>query len=324
MTFKTPPNHKTQNGNPRRVGFELEFSGLTLQQAAQQLQNSLGGELKQNTAAEQSLVTDKLGTFNIELDWDYLKRKAIAANDNDKGHEWVDFLQQAATGIVPMEVVCPPIAIQDLDALNVMVDGLRKAGAKGTKDSPLAAFGVHVNTEIPQLDAPTLDRYLKAFALLQWWLVDANQVDMARKLSPYVDLYPEAYLKAVLSASEPDMDTIFNTYLEHNPTRNRALDMLPMLAEIDEARVRAVVDDPKIKNRPAVHYRLPNCLIEDPDWSLANSWNIWLVVEKLAEDKESLDKLAQQFLNSSRVMLGVDRKKWEGVMQQWLSDQGWV
>lgn len=324
MTFKMPPSQKTQTGKLRRVGFELEFNGLTLQQAARQLQNSLGGELKRNTAAEQSLETNTLGTFNIELDWDYLKRKAIAAIEKDKGHEWVDFLQQAATGIVPMEVVCPPIAIQDLDALDVMVDGLRKAGAKGTKDSPLAAFGVHVNTEIPQLDAPTLDRYLKSFALLQWWLVAANEVDLTRKLSPYVDLYPEAYLKAVLSASKPDMDAIFNTYLEHNPTRNRALDMLPILAEIDEARVRAVVNDPKIKSRPAFHYRLPNCLIEDPDWSLETSWNIWWVVEKLAEDKNSLDTLGQEFLHRSRVLLGVDRKKWEGRMQQWLSDQGWV
>ena len=103
--------------------------------------------------------------------------------------------------------------------------------------------------------------------------MQAHQVDFTRKLSPYLDLYPEAYLKAVLSESHPDMDWILSTYLEHNATRNRALDMLPMLAEIDEQQVRSVVDDPKIKARPTFHYRLPNCLIEMPNWSLASSWN---------------------------------------------------
>jgi len=323
MTFKLPPSLTTDEGMPRRVGYELEFIGLTLQQTAGLLQTVMGGDLKQESDAEFSLEAS-LGTFNIELDWDYLKRKASQAKVADEGHDWVEFLRQAATGIVPTEVVCPPIAMEELGALDVMVDALRDAGAKGTEHSPIAAYGVHINPEISRLDAPTLDRYLKAFSLLQWWLVEAHQVDLTRKLSPYVNLYPDAYLEAVLSVSDPDMNTIFSTYLEHNPTRNRALDLLPMLSEVDEDKVRAVVDDPRIKPRPTFHYRLPNCLIEDPAWSLANSWNIWWVVEKLADDQCGLESLSEEFLDRTRLLLGVNRNKWQGRVQRWLRDQGWV
>lgn len=172
---------------------------------------------------------------------------------------------------MPVEVVCPPIPVTHLSALEPMVGALRKAGAVGTEESLLAAYGVHINTEVPRLDASTLHSYLRAFAVLHWWLVDVHEVDPTRKVSPYVDLYPEAYLKQVLSQSDSTMDRIFAEYLEHNASRNRALDLLPLLAEVDEKRVRGAVDDPKIKARPAFHYRLPNCNIERAGWSLDES-----------------------------------------------------
>jgi hypothetical protein len=202
-----------------------------------------------------------------------------------------------------------------------MVIALRKAGAIGTEESLLAAYGVHINTEIPALDAATLLSYLKAFAILQWWLVDAHEVDATRRVSPYIDLYPEAYLKQVLSRSGSTMDEIFSDYLAHNASRNRALDLLPLLAEIDEERVRGTVDDPRIKARPAFHYRLPNCHIERPDWSLSASWNTWLVVEQLACRPDDLHELGAAFLDAERLILGVNRSKWTGFIDQWLKDR---
>jgi len=323
MQFRSPPQTTTTDGAVRRVGFELEFTGLTLEQAAEQLHNTFGGKLNKDSAAEQSLQTDDFGTFNIELDWDYLKRKAKEARQQDDGHEWVGFLQQAASHVVPLEIVCPPIPLDQLERLDELVAALRKAGAKGTDDSVIAAYGVHINPELPSLDAATIDRYLKAFALLQWWLVDAHEVDPTRKLSPYVDLYPEAYLEAVLSESNPDMDTLFDQYLKHNATRNRALDLLPLLAEIDEPRVREVVDDPKIKARPTFHYRLPNCMVERDDWSLASSWNLWCVVEQLAADPKAIQTLTERFMDRSRPLIGVSRSTWQKDISQWLSDRGW-
>lgn len=323
--FDLPPTVARADGQPRRVGFELEFTGLTIDQTAAVLQSALGGELRTCSAAERELRVDGLGEFNIELDWDFLKRKATdaenAPEDDGSRREWMSLLSDAATLVVPLEVVCPPIPLGELDALDDMVVGLREAGAVGTENSPLAAYGTHVNAEIASLDAATISTYLRAFALLQWWLVDAHEVDITRKISPYIDLYPEAYLESLAGRADHGLDRIFDDYLEHNATRNRALDLLPMLAQIDADRVQDAVNDPKVKARPAFHYRLPNCHIEQPDWSLARAWNLWCVVERLADRKDELDELGAAFLARSRPVLGVNRASWVAHIDTWLKER---
>jgi hypothetical protein len=319
--FELPPLLEKSDGTPRRVGFELEFSGITLDGTLEALRSSLGGDLQSESAAERVLRVEALGTFTIELDWAYLKRIAADDDPEQDGGEWIGGLSRAAALLVPVEVVCPPIPLPKLGVLEPMVASLRSAGAVGTDESLVAAYGVHINTEIPRLDAETLDAYLKAFALLQWWLVDAHDVDVARKVSPYIDLYPEAYVKQLLSRSEPTLDDLLGDYLAHNATRNRALDLLPLLAESDEQRVRRTVDDPRIKPRPAFHYRLPDCHIERPDWSLSGPWNTWLVVERLAYRGNELSELGAAFLDASRPILGVNRRDWVIFVDEWLTDR---
>jgi hypothetical protein len=319
--FELPPLANRDDGSPRLVGFELEFSGITLDETVAALLSALGGQLRSETAAERIIRVDAVGEFTVELDWAYLKRKAREAGRGEEGGAWLEQLSHAAALLVPVEVICPPIPVTGLSALEPMVVALREAGAVGTEESLVAAYGVHINTEVPRLDATTLFSYLRAFAALQWWLAAAHEVNPTRKLSPYVDLYPEAYLKRVLSRSGSTMDEIFSDYLEHNPSRNRALDLLPMLAQIDEQRVRRAVDDPRIKSRPAFHYRLPNCHIERPDWSLAGSWNTWCVVERLAEREADLDNLAAEFAAADRPLLGVGRSDWVRFIDQWLKDR---
>lgn len=322
--FDLPPETSKDDGSLRMVGFELEFSGISLDETAGAVKAALGGEVSSESSAERVIRTDSLGDFVIELDWDYLKRKAEETDRREEGSAWLENLSRAASLIVPVEVACPPIPLTDLSVLDPMVSELREAGAVGTEESLIAAYGVHVNAEIPRLDAQTLFSYLRAFALLQWWLVDAHDVDATRKVSPYVDLYPEAYLKRVLSSSEVTMDEIFAGYLEQNATRNRALDLLPMLAEIDRERVRNTVDDPRIEARPAFHYRLPNCNIERKNWTLASSWNTWCVVERLAYRKDDLDALAEAFLEADRPILGVGRSNWVEYIDRWLKDRALV
>lgn len=320
ISFKHPPVTVKADGSPRRVGFELEFSGLSLEEAVKAVTSSLNGKVLQGTAAEQAIEVDALGNFNVELDWDFLKRKADEHQDSSDELNWVEPVSEAASLLVPVEVVCPPIPLAELKALNPMVDALRKAGATGTEESFLAAYGVHVNTEIPALDAGTIFSYLRAYCLLQWWLVEAHSVNTTRKLSPYIDLYSEDYIKQLLTRSNPDMDTLFSDYLEHNATRNRALDMLPLFAEIDQERVRKAVQDPKVKARPAFHYRLPNCNIEAEDWSLARSWNNWCVIEELAQRQDALDELGEAFLEADRILIGVNRNQWVEHIDQWLKN----
>ncbi len=320
--YRLPPVTENENGEIRRVGFELEISGITLPEAVAAVKQALDAETSAETAADTSLQVESLGEFKVELDWAFLKRKAKEQGEDPESQEWLETLSRAAALLVPVEVVCPPIPMTELDRLEPMVAALREAGAVGTEESLIAAYGVHINTEIPALDATTLDAYLKSFALLQWWLVDRHDVDPARKLSPYIDLYPEAYLRRVLARKDTTMDQIFEDYLEHNATRNRALDMLPMLSEIDANRIRAAVDDPRIQARPAFHYRLPNCNIEKPDWSLAGVWEPWLMVEKLAQDTALLAELSQAFSEARRPVLGVKRDDWVEFIDQWLKDRG--
>jgi hypothetical protein len=299
----------------------MEFSGITMQQAIDALHASLGASVVSQSVGEALMQQKSLGDFNVELDWAYLKKKAAEQGDDKPDSEWLELLGQAAALLVPVEVVCPPLPLNKLDVLVPMVNALREAGAMGTEESLLAAYGVHINTEIPSLDADTIFNYLRAFALLQWWLVDAHNIDPTRRLSPYIDLYPEAYLVRLLSRKKADMDQIFDDYFEFNATRNRALDMLPMLAEIDERRVQLAVEDPRVKARPAFHYRLPDCHIEKSDWALGESWQTWLAVENLALRPDALDELAEAFCAAQRPLIGVGRKDWVQQVSEWLENQ---
>lgn len=317
--FDLPPVVNKADGNIRKVGFELEFSGLTLDQTGEAVQSAIGAIVDTETAAEKVLKVEGLGSFNVEVDWAFLKQ--LAANASQEEEKWVDRLSQTAAKVVPIEVVCPPIQIDQLDVLEQMVSALRDAGAEGTDESLIAAYGVHINIELPDLEAETIHAYLVAFCLLQWWLSDAHAVNISRKVSPYIDLFSEDYIKAVLSRKSPTMTDVFEDYLTHNASRNRALDLLPLLAHIDEKRVFESVDDPKIKSRPAFHYRLPNCQIEQPDWSLSRSWNIWQAVEKLATRPQDLEYLSSRFFDFERPVIGIDTTSWNELIDQWLKDQ---
>lgn len=130
--FELPPQRNKRDGSPRLVGFELEFSGIGLDDTVAALRSALGGTVLSASAAEQVVEVEALGKFNVELDWAYLKRKAAETEQGDEGGEWLEQLSQAAALLVPIEVVCPPIPLTQLTALDPMVAALRKAGAVGT------------------------------------------------------------------------------------------------------------------------------------------------------------------------------------------------
>ncbi|HKK23386.1 MAG TPA: amidoligase family protein [Pseudohaliea sp.] len=322
--FRLPAQTHTEDGDWRRVGFEVEFTGLTLARAVEVAENTLGGERREEDAAHCVLAVPGAGDFAIEIDWAFLKRQA--AEQDGSGEGWVELLSLAAERVVPLEVVAPPLPLKALDRLlEPLVAALRAAGAAGTRDTVIAAYGVHINTEAPDLGSTTLWRYLASFALLQWWLVDAHAVDLARRVSPYVDLYPESYTRELCEQGPPAAtEKLLADYLKHNPTRNRALDLLPLLSVLDEAAVQAAVNDDRVKARPAFHYRLPNCLIDDPDWSLASAWEGWRVVDDLAQRPGDLDALAAAYLERWRPLLGVDRAGWCADLEPWLHDRALV
>lgn len=101
--------------------------------------------------------------------------------------------------------------------------------------------------------------------------------------------YPQAYMRRVLDPDYwPNLTNLAADYLAANPTRKRALDLLPLLAHLDEERVRSVLPHEKIGARPVFHYRLPQAHLSDPNWSITPAWERWLIVERLASNPERL------------------------------------
>lgn len=282
----------TQNkqGTERKVGFELEFGGLDVTETCHIIASVYSGKISLESPLEAHVETQEWGDFGVELDWQFGKklahkegRKAESAEAEDLRDAFFQTLTSLAGQIVPIEIVCPPLPLSKLDRLEPLIEKLRRAGAKGTGASPVYAFGVHINPEVPDTSPSSIGGYLKSYCLAQDWLIKIHEIDLTRRLTPYVDLYPDEYVRTVLDYDDSiDLDTIIGDYLSHNLTRNRALDMLPLFRHLDENRIDDAMEDSLTSARPTFHYRLPNCEINKDGWHLKDSWNAWCVIEYVA------------------------------------------
>ena len=98
-------------------------------------------------------------------------------------------------------------------------------------------FGLHINPETPRVDAATLLNYLRAFVLLYPCLEQRIKVDITRRLGPYINSFPDEYVRLILAEDYPaTAERLIDDYVRFNPTRNRPLDMLPVLACLDRER----------------------------------------------------------------------------------------
>jgi hypothetical protein len=293
--LKQPPWLETTAGKTRRIGVELEMSGLELDALAACVADFFKLEIRSHGRYERVLEGDPAGDWVVELDYDLLKRlgretRADDTLEGEIGRAAEDALAWAAEAIVPVEVVGPPLPLERLGEVEGLIVHLRAAGAKGTSDSLVNAFGMQLNPEVPGTDADTLTACLKAFLCLSDWLVARADINLARRVTSYVDPFPPEYIRKVIAPDyRPDLSVLIDDYLADNPTRNRMLDMLPLFLFLDEARVRKVTDDPLVKARPTFHYRLPDCEIHKPDWGLYLAWNDWVEVERLAADTQRLN-----------------------------------
>lgn len=288
----------TQNfeGTARRLGVEIEMSGLSLDELAQIVARHFNLSVKQDGRYERLLSGDQAGDWKVELDFDLLKRWGREERLGDSFKDELDAsieqsLKTLSEQIVPLELVSPPLEMTRLSEVESLVRQLRKAGAKGTSDRWRNAFGMQFNPEMPSLDAKIIVRFLKSFLCLYEWLEKRADINFTRKLTRYIDPFPRAYvLKVIAPDYWPSQDQLIDDYLTYNPTRNRALDMLPLFRYLDENRVLSITDDVLIKARPTLHYRLPDSEIGQPDWGIHQAWNDWLELEALVMD---LDKLQQ-------------------------------
>lgn len=322
-----PPVPRTRSGELRRVGVELEMKGLDIATMSRLVAAHVDGTVEPVSRYEHRITGDDAGDWQVELDFAYLKQRG--REDRDSGDGVLGQLDDAAEellaagseALVPMEVVSPPLPMDRLAGLERLIAALRDAGARGTRDGLTFAFGTHLNPEMPDTDAATVTAYLKAFLCLFDWLRAEARVDLLRRLSVYIDPFPTDYVRRVIDpAYQPDAAQLIDDYLRDNPTRNRALDMLPLFASMDEDRVRRTVDDPRIKARPALHYRLPNCEIDEPGWGVRHTWCDWLQVEHLANDPARLDELCRRYLEFLDRPLGRLVDDWAELVKPWLKD----
>ena len=308
----TPPLRTNAEGKPRRVGIEFEYGGLSLFDSATLIAELFGGTVEEKTLNHFEVDTPEFGRFDIKLDMHAMQKLSVEAAAHRKAAPESETLEMLGEKIlspllstwVPNEIVTPPLPYDRLDAAEQLNAGLRACGAKGTRASPIYAFGLHLNPEMPAMDPARLRDYLAAFVARQDWLKQETKLDLTRQLTSFAPPFSYPYATLLLAEDyRPDIGTLIDDYLLHNPTRNRALDMLPLFMHLDEPRVRKVIKDDRVHARPAFHYRLPNCDLDNPGWSPLEEWRTWLEVEKLAEDPERLRCESATYLAAHRPLL---------------------
>ncbi len=281
------PAPRTSAGELRHVGVEVELGGLSEDRVAQLVQAHLGGVLGDRTEQGYMVKGTSLGDIEVYLDSRYL---AYASTQLEKR------VRAIAAAVVPVEIVTGPLLPAAISTLDDLLRMLRAAGATGTKAGIFLGFGVHFNPEVEGTGIGDILPVLTAFALYEDALRAEAHIDLARRALPFVAPYPRALVDALARGGIADMAGLIDLYLRHAPSRNHALDMLALFSHLDPVRVGRVMDLEPISARPTFHYRLPDCRIDEDDWSLALEWNRWILIERIAANPALLERLAVAWL----------------------------
>lgn len=316
-----PPETCREDGVPRRCGVELEFAGLEPPAIARVVQSLYGGRVEVEHEHRVRVRDTSLGDFRVELDM-------LAAHPERKGAEVAGALEKleqrlrATVGdvgsfVLPYEVACPPIGLCDLGELDPLAEALQRAGAKGTDARFFYAFGLHFNPEVARRDGDHILDVLKAYLLLSPWLREEMDIDTARQVAPFVQRFPEEYAALVVSpAYRPGLAELARDYVRHSPSRNRELDLWPLLTLLVPGEMgTGKASDPHVKPRPTWHWRLPDSRVGTPGWSILPDWNRWVQVERLATDRWALDELGALWLDCRRSGVLED---WPRLVRRWL------
>ncbi|WP_296897474.1 amidoligase family protein, partial [Thiohalocapsa sp.] len=181
-----PPQTHRADGAWRRVGVEIEFSGLQLDEAAALVADTVSGSVTSPGRSERRIDGDPPGARPVELD--FTLRKTLGRRERDgaelmdaAGDLAEDVLRLIAERVVPVEVVSPPLPMDRLETVNGLIWELRAAGAEGTGEELAYAFGLQLNPELPDTDVDTIRRYLQAFLCVEDWLRERADVDLTRR-----------------------------------------------------------------------------------------------------------------------------------------------
>lgn len=318
--YDKPPREKNTKGNVRTVGLEIELAGLSLDETLALVQGTLGGQVELESRAEGRVIDTPFGKFKVEYDSRPLKERSylkplemIGVEPESSAAQLVEeSVLQVASEIVPIEIVTPPIPWNRLVELDPLWNALRSAGAEDTRSSLLYAFGLHINPEVASTEPAHILAIMRSFLLLEDWIIGASQMDISRRIAPYVRPFPESYRRKVLQPDyAPDGPTLVSDYVEHNPTRNRTVDLLPLFVHVFGRELLTRVEDAElVQPRPTFHYRLPNCELAQPNWTPAADWNRWVLVEQLASNDALLRELSAAYLETFDLPLRLQSSGW--------------
>ncbi len=329
MPFAMPPRIHTLDGPERRVGVEFEFAGLGFPEIIDAVREVYGGTARSENRFLHKIEGTRHGTFGVELDSSIFKQErylrlldkiGIHLHELGTGELVENVLERVAATVIPYEVVTPPIPLSELDSVEELREALRGRGAEGTDESLLYAFGLHFNVELPDLERKTILDLLKAYLLLEEWIAEESDIDLSRRVTPFIEEFPHGYRAGVVDPEyQPELHALMRDYLEANPTRNRSLDLLPLFCRLDCELVRRYpVEGHLIKPRPAAHYRLPNCRLDDPEWRVADEWAHWVGVERLAEDKGKLAAMGREYVSRPGFPRNLLTPDWVERVRRWL------
>lgn len=308
------PRPETAAGKPRRIGVEIEFSGLTEAQVARILVKQLAAAPARKSAA---IGWSKAAAWGISRSISTASRWNGSTMTVSAGRSaiWRAPWCRSRSSRTRWEV--PQIAEFDR-----AIQALREAGAEGTGTGVLSAFGVHFNPEVVSTDYADVMPVITAHALLEDYIKRVAGTDFSRRVMTWVAPYPRALVDRLAAEKPPaTMDALIDTYLELAPSRNHSLDMLCLFAHLDEKKVAKAVDMELVSPRPTYHWRLPDCRIDEKGWTLATEWNRWVLVETVAGDADLLQRLCAAWRDHRDALTSI-RLDWSYRVERMLQGAG--
>ena len=281
--FPPLPMARTIDGTERLTGIEIEFAGPTERETGNLIAQHFGGTVKDDGQHTVMVCDTDFGDIEVELDIGLRKRKDIP------------FLKEgldAFRGLIPVEVVTPPLRLEQLAEFNGICAALRGIGALGSRTGVLLGFGVHVNPEVVGPNHRfTLDTIV-AYALLEPWLRAREQIDTTRRVMPFVGAWPRGLISDLVNTPSETLADVMRLSAPHIKSRNQSLDLLPLFKHFEKHLFDEVfhITD-KTSARPTFHFRLPDSRIDEPGWSLHQPWQLWRQVELAAADPDLLNAL---------------------------------
>lgn len=265
----------------RLCGVEIELGGLAAEEVTDLCVSELGG--RKRVSSEGFEVTGSV-IGDLEVYLDTALRKAQKGALRDIGLE-------LGKDVIPVEIVTEPLDPADLARLDSFRETLRRHGAIGSGGGILLGFGVHLNVQTASDSDADIVRPLLAYALIEDHLRHAAPIDSSRRLLPFTDPYPTSVVKGLIDLGpNAVLLEVIRFYLSETPTRNRGLDMLPIFADRHPDEVENAVGS-ATSPRPAFHFRLPDCRIDEAGWSLKDEWARWRLVEEVAANAGLLQAL---------------------------------